>query len=62
MTLTERLAACHQSSVALYLRRQEVETQRQQLQRQATLIDQNLVELDGQISLLNELVAAEPKG
>ena len=57
MTLTERLAAAHQESVALYLRRQMLEQQRQQLAAQAAQIDQRLISLDGTIETLTALIA-----
>ena len=57
MTLADRLADAHQRSVALYLRRQLIEAQRQQLQQQAQACDVQLVTLDGEITVLTALMA-----
>lgn len=59
MTLTERLADAHQRSVALYLRRQQIEAQRQQVAQQAALCDQALVKADGEIELLERMLAED---
>ncbi len=56
MTLTERLADAHQRSVALYLRRQDIETQRQQCVLMAQQCDRDLLQLDGEIGVLTVLV------
>lgn len=59
MTLQERLAAEHVTATRLYLRRQEVEAQRQALAQQAQQIDLALVRSDGVVELLQALIAAE---
>lgn len=52
MTIQERLDAANQRSVALYLQRQQVEAQRQQLALTAQQIEHELVRLDGMIETL----------
>ena len=61
-TLTERRDSAHQRSVALYLQRQSVEAQRQQMVQQAQAIDLELVRLDGEIRLLDALIAEDASG
>lgn len=63
MTLQERLADAHQRSVALYLKRNELEEQKAQLQNQGQYlmnqgraIDMDLVKLDGEIKVLTALI------
>ena len=60
MTLQERLAKANERSVALYLQRQRVEGQRQQLSLNAQQIDQELVKLDGVIESLGGQIAEPP--
>ena len=59
MTLKERLDKANQDSVALYLRRQQIESQKQQVQRMGFECDQQLVGLDAQIGMLTEMIAEE---
>lgn len=59
MTLVERLAAAEAAAVRLYAQRQQVESQRQALAHQAQMVDQALVQSDGVIAVLQELIAAE---
>jgi hypothetical protein len=59
MTLAERLADAQQRSVALYLERQQVEATRQQCIMRGQQIDLALIQLDGEIGLLQTLKAAE---
>lgn len=61
MTLQERLDKANQNSVALYLRRQEIEGQRQQLNLQAQQCEAELIRLDGDLRTLTALVAEEVK-
>jgi hypothetical protein len=61
MTLTERLTDAQAHATTLYLRRQEVESERQRLGHVAQQIDLSLVKSDGAIELLQQLIAAEPK-
>jgi chromosome segregation ATPase len=62
VTLAERLADAHQRSVALYLRRQQIEAQRQQIQQQAQACDLELVKLDGEIEVLKALITEVSPG
>lgn len=63
MTLQERLVDAQTRAMRLYLRRQEVEAQRQQLAQQAQAIDLAMVKSDGEIALLETLIASEvPRG
>lgn len=59
MTLSERLTEVHVRAMRLYRRRQDVEAQIQQLQQQSRAIDIALVKTDGEIDLLETLLAAE---
>ncbi len=68
MTVAERLAASHQQSVGLYLKRTQVEEQKQMLQAQANqlmqqgrMIDLELAKLDGKIEELTAMQAEEQK-
>jgi len=68
MTLQERLDDANRRSVALYLRRQQIEEQRQQVQAQAQQLtnvaratDMEFVKLDGEIAAFTALLADEPK-
>lgn len=61
MTLQQRLEKAHQDSVALYIRRQQIELQRQQIQNTAAQIDRELTMLDGELRVLTELRDAEQK-
>lgn len=58
-SLQARLTETHAKAARLYLRRQEIEQQRQQIAHQATLCDQALVKTDGEIELLNALIAVD---
>ena len=57
MTLDERLTEAHRRSVSLYLRRQNLESQRQQIVQMAQSCDVELIKSDGEIAVLTELVA-----
>lgn len=59
MTLQERVTETQAHAARLYLRRQEIETQRQHLTQQAHAVDIALVKLDGELELLERLIAAE---
>lgn len=59
LTLQERLTDAHQRAMRLYLRRQDVEAQKQQLAQQAQAIDVALVRTDGEIVVLESLIAEE---
>lgn len=59
MTLQERLVDAHQRAARLYLRRQEVESQRHQLTQQAQALDVALVKTDGEIETLQSLLVEE---
>lgn len=59
MTTRERLLDAQTRAMQLYLRRQEVEGQRQTLQQQAQALDVALVRTDGEIAVLNALIAEE---
>ncbi len=54
----EWIAEAHGKSVALYLRRQQVEQQRQQLVMQAQQIEMELVRLDGEIAAYQRVKAS----
>lgn len=56
MTLPERLQAAHQQSVAVYLRRQQIEAERVRWASDAQRCDQELLALDGEIRVLTALV------
>ena len=58
MTPAERIAQAHQRSVALYLQRQELEGERQQVLLKIQRVEQELVKLDGAIAAF-ELVQAD---
>jgi hypothetical protein len=60
VTLEERLTAAQARSVTLYLDRQALEASRQQLVLRAQETDFALLRLDGEIELLQALIA-EPK-
>ncbi len=60
MTLEDRLTAAHARSTTLYLDRQRIEAARQQLTLRAQETDWALIKLDGEIELLQALIA-EPK-
>ena len=60
MTLEERLTAAHARSTSLYLERQRIEAARQQLTLRAQETDFALVKLDGEIEVLDALIAAQP--
>lgn len=62
MTLQERLDRANQQSVSLYLRRQDIEGQRQQLSLQAQQCDVELMRLDGEIRVLSAAIAEQPTG
>lgn len=57
MTIQERLAKANDRSVALYLQRQRIEGQRQQLTLNAQQIEHELVKLDGAIETLEAQIA-----
>jgi len=57
MTLAERLVAAQTKSIALYLERQQLEAQRQQLLLRAQQVEFALLELDGEIRVLTALMA-----
>lgn len=59
MNLKERLADAHQRSVSLYLRRSELESQRQQIAMDSMRCDQGLIKLDAEIELLTKLLMNE---
>jgi hypothetical protein len=59
MTLTERLAAAQSASVKLYLQRQQLEQQFQQIQLMRIECDQALLKSDGEIDVLTQLVKLE---
>ena len=59
MTLHERLTETHARAMRFYLQRQQVEVQRQQLQAQAQALDLALVKTDGEIAVLESLIAAD---
>ena len=59
MTLAERLVAAQQSSVLLYLRRQELEASRQQIALAIQQVEQGLLKLDGVIETLTAQIAEE---
>ena len=52
MTLADRLADAQQRSVALYLRMQSLEAQRQQIVQAFGLCQQDLLKVDGEITAL----------
>lgn len=63
MAAADALRKAQEQSVALFLERQRVEVQRQQLTLQAQRIDHELVLLDGEIRALTPLaVAPAPDG
>lgn len=61
MTLDERLADAKSRSVALYLQRATVGQQQQHLAAQASILDQGMLRLDGEIGLLDALIAEAAK-
>ena len=62
MSAQSRLTLAHQRSVALYLQRQQIEAKRQQLTQQAQAIEVELVQLDGEIRVLEALIAEATDG
>lgn len=61
-TLDERIAEAHQQSVRLYLQRQGIEAQRQQLAQAAAQCDQTLLRLDGEIDALTRMKDEASRG
>jgi hypothetical protein len=59
VTLSERLVAAHATAMRLYLRRQEIEAQRARVMQDAMQCDQSLLRSDGEIALLESLIAEE---
>lgn len=57
MTLQERLTETHARATRLYLQRQQVEAQRQAIAQQAQALDLALVRTDGEVELLERLIA-----
>lgn len=57
MTLVERLADAHTRAMRAYLQRQQLEAQRQQLQIAIVQCEQALLTTDGEIALLEALIA-----
>lgn len=55
--MASKLSDAHQRSVSAYLRRQQIEAERQNLAQQAMATDQELVRLDGEIAALTALQA-----
>jgi hypothetical protein len=62
MMLSERLADAHQRSVKLYLQRQQIQEQLIATQRAAAQCDQLLVKADGEIEILEALIAETTNG
>lgn len=60
MTIQERLDSTQQRSVAAYLRRQQIEAQRQQLTQAAQQTDLELIRYDGEIDVLTALLKDAP--
>lgn len=56
MTIQDRLTDANARSAHLYLQRQQLEYQLQQIQIERTKIDMALMKLDGEIELLNQLL------
>ena len=59
MTLRDRHTAAHAAAIKLYLYRQTLEQQYQQIQQQRQACDLALVKSDGAIELLEALIAAD---
>ena len=59
MTLTERLNDAHERARKLYLRRQDVQGQIAAAQQHAQAIDVALVKTDGEIAVLEQLIAEQ---
>jgi len=59
MTLNERLGETHQRAARLYLQRQDLEQQRQALQAKAVQVEQALLKTDGEVELLQALIAEQ---
>lgn len=55
MTLQERMQSEHAKAARLYLRRQELEQQRQMVNQQCASCDLDLAKSDGRIAMLEEL-------
>lgn len=62
MTLQDRLDSANRQSVSLYLQRTQLEQQRQQVVMQAAMTDQHLLRLDGEIAILETLIAEAQRG
>lgn len=62
MTLQDRLADAKARSVKLYLERATLEQQRQRLAFDSGLAEQTLLRIDGEIALLETLIAEAPRG
>lgn len=62
MTLQDRLADAKARSVKLYLQRAALEQQRQHLTAEASLTDQAMLRLDGEIELLDALITEASRG
>lgn len=62
MTLQERLNTLHAKAARLYLQRQQIQANVNHWQRQAAEADQDLLRSDGEIALVESMIAeASPK-
>lgn len=61
MTLTERLADAKARSVTLYLQRATLGQQQQQIATQVSILEQGMLRIDGEIDLLEALIAEASK-
>jgi hypothetical protein len=59
MTLAERLNDAHERARKLYLRRQDVQAQLAQVHQHAQALDLALVKSDGEIAVLEQLIAEQ---
>jgi hypothetical protein len=62
VTLQERLTETHARAARLYLQRQQIEQQRQQLNVSAAQAEQAMLKTDGEIELLDRLIAEQKGG
>ena len=58
-SLQAKLTETHAKAARLYLRRQELEQQRQAVAQQALLCEQAMLKTDGEVELLERLIAEE---
>ncbi len=62
MTLADRLTDAHTRAMRAYLERQRLEGERQQLALAIQSCEHRMLQTDGEIALLEALIAEAPRG